>query len=128
MRGFALLITFLAASALLWGQGAVGTILGRVTDAAGAVVVGASVDITNEDTNVSQRTTTSSDGAFSVPYLKPGRYSLRVEAPGFSATQVEHINLLVDQSARVDAVLKPGSTSQQIVVSGTSVQLDTETA
>src|ERR1700722_14891473 len=113
MRRLALLIAFVAAATQMWGQGAVGTILGRVTDPAGAVVVGATVDITNEDTNISQSATTSSDGPFAVPYLKPGRYSLKVRAPGFSATQVEHINLLVDQSARVDAILKPRGTTQQ---------------
>jgi hypothetical protein len=128
MRRLALLIAFITAATQMWGQGAVGTILGRVTDPAGAVISGATVDITNEDTNVAQTTTTSSDGAYNVPYLKPGRYSVKVQASGFSATQVEHVNLLVDQSARVDATLKPGATTQQIVVSGTSVQLDTETA
>ena len=111
MKRLALLIAFITVATQMWGQGAVGTILGRVTDPAGSVVVGATVNITNEDTNVSQTTTTSSDGAFAVPYLKPGRYSLKVQASGFSATQVEHINLLVDQSARVDAMLKPGATT-----------------
>jgi hypothetical protein len=128
MRRIALLIAFMGATIQIWAQGAVGTILGRVTDPAGAVVVGATVNVTNEDTNISQTTSTSSDGAYAIPYLKPGHYSLKVQAAGFAATEVQHINLLVDQSARVDAMLKPGATSQQIVVSGTSVQLDTETA
>jgi len=128
MRRIALLIAMITASAQMWGQGAVGTILGRVTDPAGAVIVGATVNITNDDTNVSQTTSTTSDGGFAVPYLKPGRYSVTVQASGFAVTRVEHINLQVDQSARVDAILKMGTTSQQVVVSGQSVQLDTDTA
>jgi hypothetical protein len=68
MRRIALLIAFMGATTQIWAQGAVGTILGRVTDPAGAVLVGATVNVTNEDTNISQTTSTSSDGAYAIPY------------------------------------------------------------
>lgn len=121
-------IVMVLACVQAWGQGAQGTILGEVSDSTGAVVAGAAVTIVNEDTNVSQTTSTSSTGTYSVPYLKPGPYSVTVEAKGFAGTKTEHINLLVDQSVRVSAVLHPSSTTELVTVTADPVQLDTETA
>src|SRR5580704_6000127 len=60
-----------------------GTILGVVKDASGAAVPGAQVSVTNVDINDVRTTTTGSDGAFRVPALRPGRYSVKVEQGGF---------------------------------------------
>ena len=55
------------------------TILGVVKDTSGAIVPGASVTVQNEDTAQIRTTTTGSDGAYRVPALQAGRYSVRVE-------------------------------------------------
>jgi Carboxypeptidase regulatory-like domain/TonB dependent receptor len=60
------------------------TLSGRIEDARGAVVSGASVTATHVETN--QRLTTLSDqeGRYRFPYLRIGTYDLKIEAPGFS--------------------------------------------
>ena len=121
-------VTFLFFTQLCHAQGAVGTIVGQVSDPTGAVIPGANIIITETDTNVSHEATTGSAGTYSVPYLKPGPYSVLVKATGFSSTRIEHLSLAVDQTVRADAVLKPGTASEQITVSAQGVQLDSETA
>jgi hypothetical protein len=118
----------LSTTQLSRSQGAVGTILGQVSDSTGALIPGAKVTITESDTNVSHTAITGPTGTYRVPYLNPGHYNVHVEATGFSGTLIQHINLQVDQTERADAVLRPGATSQQIEVSASAVQLDSESA
>ena len=128
MKRLVLLAIMISATVPIWGQGAVGTIVGQVSDATGAVIPGAKITITETDTNVSHKATTGSGGTFLVPYLNPGHYSVLVEAGGFNSTRIEQIKLEVDQTVRADAVLKPGAATEQISVSAQDVQLDSETA
>jgi hypothetical protein len=108
------------------GGGASGTILGIVKDPAGLIIPGAKVEVKSTDTNVTQDTTTSSEGTYSVPYLKPGHYRVSVEAKGFSLSGVENINLEVDQVVRIDVEMKVGAASEQVTVSAQTQTIDTD--
>src|SRR5215471_1573805 len=57
---------------------------GRVTDSSGGVVPGAMVSLHQTETNFSISTTTDQEGRFKFPYLKPGKYDLRIHAAGFT--------------------------------------------
>jgi hypothetical protein len=121
---FALLLL----AGLLYAQGgATGTILGTVTDNSGAVVPKASVIVTNTGTSVASRTETSGTGNYTVPYLNPGVYRVSVKASGFQEAVVDNITLVVDQSVRVDATLRPGTVTQVVEVRANAVELDTDT-
>ena len=72
-----LLLAFLLA-ALLAAQEYRATLLGTVTDPAGAAVPMASVTVTNDDTGVSSRTMCNGEGGYQIPYLQPGLYTLRL--------------------------------------------------
>jgi len=61
-----------------------GSILGTVTDQSNAIVPGAKVTVTNEDTGLSLSTTTSEKGTYVFNPLKIGRYSVAAESPGFA--------------------------------------------
>jgi hypothetical protein len=118
-----------ALTAQLHGQGGqTGTILGTVTDNTGAVVSGASVQITNVATGVSNNTVTNSAGEYTVPYLIPGTYRVVVHAANFGDETVNNITLTVAQTARVNASLKPGAVAETVQVNAGAVALDTETA
>jgi len=54
-----------------------GEINGTVTDPAGAVVPGATITVTNPNTNIERTTQTNSSGVYSISALPPGEYSLR---------------------------------------------------
>lgn len=128
-RAVSTILALLFSAGFLFAQGgATGTILGTVTDNSGAVVPKATVTVTNTGTSVASRTQTSDTGNYTVPYLNPGTYSVSVEAPGFQKAIVNNISLVVDQSARVDAILKPGTVTEVVEVRANPVALDTDNA
>jgi len=93
-----------------------GNIQGTVNDATGAVVTGANVRIVSTATNVSQSTTTASNGTFAFFALPIGSYNLSVEAKGFRRGDVTGINVEVNQQAKVDVTLQVGEITQSVEV------------
>lgn len=125
----AILLAFVCSLATWsWGQGARGTIVGTVTDPTGAVVINAAVTVTNMATNVAQNTKTTQVGDFTVPFLAPGVYRVKVEASGFKTAEVRNITLQVDQIARANVQLNPGASSETVSVTANPVSLDTDSA
>src|SRR5690349_19239995 len=60
------------------------SVSGRVTDQAGAVIVGAAVSIRQTDTNVAATVASGPDGRFRFAYLRVGPYELTVANAGFT--------------------------------------------
>src|SRR3984885_7298722 len=94
---------------------------GRVTDASGAVIPGASVKLTLVTTGVSRVNTTTNSGEYQFSQLAPGRYTLDVTAQGFGAAEKTNMDLLVSQPATVNVVLPAASVQQEVTVTS-SVQ------
>ena len=91
-------------------------IVGRVTDASGAVVPGISIKITNVGTGNARDVQTNADGYYAVPLLQPGEYSAAVEQKGFKSVNRSGIVLEVDQRAELNFTLEVGAVSEKIVV------------
>ena len=66
-------------------------IVGQVSDASGAAVPGAAVTVSNLETGMKRSATTDDSGRFDFPQLKPGTYSIRVEAAGFEAQRKDAV-------------------------------------
>lgn len=92
------------------------TLTGRIEDARGGMVSGASVTATNLETN--QQFTTSSDpeGRYRFPYLRVGAYALTVAAPGFSSITGQ-LTLSVGQSLDLPIKLEVESLSEHVNIS-----------
>src|SRR5712691_3369401 len=105
-----------------------GEITGEVKDQSGAVAPNASVTATNTATNASRTTRSNQAGIYSFPALVPGRYQVKVEAPGFQPVVRSDIELQVQQTARIDFTLTVGQATQTIEVSGAVQLLTTENA
>jgi hypothetical protein len=105
-----------------------GSITGSVKDTTGALIPNATVVVTNTETGVKSTAITTSVGDYTVPNLIPGQYKVLADAKGFNGEQVTGITLVVDQQARVNIVLKPGSESATVTVTADAVQLDTDTS
>ena len=120
----AVLLLF-ACSLSVRAQAPVGSIEGTVTDPAGAVVAGARVLVTEKTTGRQVNSTTNNEGFFVVRALLPGRYSVRIEQPGFSAAVLDNLTVLLGQVANASVSLKVG-TAQAIVdvAANTDVQVD----
>jgi hypothetical protein len=109
------------------GQSIMGTILGTVSDASGAVVPGATVIVRNQDTGIEQRTVTDASGLYQALNLIRGRYTVRVEQPGFKRFDVVGLLLESATTVRADARLETGDLSSSIEVKGEAPVIDTET-
>src|SRR5919198_767735 len=103
-----------------------GTILGVVKDSSGAVIPGASVTILNEETNLTRMVLTGENGAYRAPALPVGRYTLRVELPGFRTQAQRGLILEVAQELVVNPTLEVGAVPQdEVVVSGEAPLVNT---
>jgi hypothetical protein len=114
---------------ICFGQIKSATITGRVTDASGAVVPGASVTAVNEGTKVPQQTTTSGTGDYTIPFLEAGTFDLSVTKEGFTTYQQTGIVVGVGVTLQLDAQLAVGRTATVVEVKGAgAAALQTETA
>src|ERR1700687_4620529 len=92
LRLVLLVVAVAVLSAPALGQGeTTSAIVGQVNDATGAVVPGATVTITNHDTGMKRSVRSDDAGRFSFPQLKPGSYSVKVEARGFEFSQNDSV-------------------------------------
>ncbi|PWU03198.1 MAG: hypothetical protein C5B51_19340 [Terriglobia bacterium] len=107
---------------------AVGTISGTVTDSSGAVVPGATIAITNQDTGQERTATTDSVGQYAVTLLPIGAYTVAVTAKGFTRTESKNIALEVQQKRTIDLVLQPEAVGTQINVSSEVPQVEVQRA
>lgn len=104
------------------------TITGRVTDPTDAAVGGAVIVVKNVDTNESAATNADVRGNYTVPFLRPGNYTVTVEAPGFKKVSREGLTLNVGQTAMVNINLEVGAVAEQVTVTAETPILETAKA
>lgn len=121
-------IVFLLAGLSVQAAEVTATISGTVRDATGAVVSKATVTLTNTGTNVAQKATTDSNGAYLFNLVPIGTYDLKVEQAGFRKYVREGIVLNINQNAKLDVVLQVGASEQVVEVTGDVTQVDTLSA
>ena len=126
-RHAANLLLVLLAAAALYAQGEYGSIVGTVTDASSAFVPHVSVNIRNNQTAASVTVQTGAEGNYASPPLRPGAYTVTVEAKGFKKI-LHPINLDVDQRAQMNFALQPGEITESVTVAGNVQLLDTQSA
>jgi len=103
-----------------------GSIVGLVTDPAGARVPGAQVSVTNLAANQSTSVTTDEKGQYTADLLRIGTYSVTVEKPGFQKAIQPSVDVGVNQAARVDIALLVGSINESVQVTTAPPLLQTE--
>ena len=108
-----------------WGQTVTGSITGQVSDPSGAVLVGANVTAENVATAVKTTAQTNASGVYSIRFLPVGTYKLTIEAAGFNPTSVPSFALEISQTAKIDSVLKIGSSTTVVVQEDVHPILDT---
>jgi hypothetical protein len=126
---WALVPVFMLAFALpVFGQTLYGSLVGTVTDGSGLSVPGATVKITQAETNQSREATTNGLGAYSFPNIATGTYEVDVTLAGFQSFKSRGIIVQQNAAMRVDAKLSVGALQETVIVSGTAVVLQTESA
>ncbi len=124
---FALISVVAFGAILALGQAIDGSVVGTITDASGAAVVGADVTATNVATNVSATGKTNGSGEYRFDHLLNGTYRISVKMTGFK-TISEQVDVLVSKTSTRNMSLQPGAASETVEVSGTPPALDTTTA
>jgi len=102
-----------------------GDITGTVSDASGAVVVGAEVSLTSVAEGTTQTTTTNASGLYRFSFLKNGDYKMSIAAKGFKSTS-EKITVGVGQVVAANFKLELGAASEVVEVTGAAPLIQTE--
>ncbi len=113
-------------SCLALAQRDLGTIVGTVTDPQGGAVPNAKVTISEEATGLKYEITTSADGTYIRPALKPGTYTVEVEAPGFRKAVQRNVLLTAGDRVGANITLTVGEVTQILEVSAEAPLLQTE--
>jgi hypothetical protein len=120
-------VCLLPAKALAQGE-TTSAIIGEVSDSSSAVVAGAAVTITNHETGLKRSARTDDAGRFNFPQLKPGAYSVTVEAPGFDPGQNDNVVAGLGQKQTVDFTLKVARSNEAVEVSSEAPIINLENA
>src|SRR3954453_8462037 len=105
-----------------------GQLSGRVKDAQGGVVPGATVTATNQQTQIASNTVTDGTGFYTFPNLPAGRYNVEAELQGFKKSLRQNVQLDAAGSLALDFALETGTVSEAVTVTAESPKLQTDVA
>jgi TonB-dependent receptor len=106
-----LLLSLSLASSPVFAQSAKGLIAGKVVDTQGAAVPGAEIKLAPLSITV----VSNAQGAFRLPEVAAGKYTLTVSYVGF-APQTSDVDLAAGQTLDLTLALKVASSSEEIIV------------
>jgi hypothetical protein len=117
-RVIVIVVCLLSLSALASAQGASSSITGVVSDTAGGVVPGAAVVVTSNATGTKYQTITNANGAFNVPALPAGSYTVTVSLQGFKSAVVTDVRVQIGAPTTIKPVLEVGTLAETVTVTG----------
>ena len=97
-------------------------------DPGGASIPGASVSVTNTETNQARTEVTASGGSYTFTVLPVGTYKVVISASGFKTAEIDGIALNVTETRSVTQRLEIGTQTQQVTVSTEAATVQTETS
>jgi hypothetical protein len=126
--GFILLVAVFWNGAFISAQINTGKITGMITDSGGAVIVGAAVRATNQQTAVVTTVQSQENGSYLLNFLIPGEYTVQVESPGFETSVEKGIEVTAGGIARSDFSMQIGQVRQSVEVQANPLAVNTESA
>lgn len=118
----------LSASSQADAQVLKGQVLGTIADSTGGVIPGATVLLTETNTNVAREGSTNESGLYVFPNLAPGTYEVDVEMEGFNRAVRGGIVLLPNTTVRIDLEMQPSAVTETVMVTGAAPILQTDRA
>ncbi len=97
------------------------TVRGQVADASGGRLPGATVSVQNTETNELATAVTNDEGTYTIPFLRPGPYTLTVELEGFQKYVRSGLVLEVGQVAALNVTLGVGAQTEEVTVTAQAV-------
>jgi hypothetical protein len=126
-----LLVAIVVASCMgnpVWAQVTTSSILGSVTDTAGAVIPNAAISVRDVDRNLTKKVNSNEQGAYRVDFLLPGNYVVSVSAENFKTSVQNGISLSAGVPATINMVLSPGAVTESIEVTSAAPIVETSNA
>src|SRR5215472_12406048 len=125
----AVALTIAGAAISAFGQASyTAQVRGVVKDQSGAMIMDASVTITNDATGISTAAHSDANGLYILTGLRPAVYTIKADKPGFRAAEQKNVVLQVDQQTTIDFELHPLGVSTTVEVTEAAPLLDTESA
>jgi len=118
------LLLVAAAKTTAVAQPTTGTIVGRILDAQGRAVPGATVSAVSPATGLARTVVTDVEGTYRLRALPAGRYHMRAVVTGFATVDRSGVQVSVGQAATVDLLLKVATVSEAVVVTGETSPID----
>ncbi len=128
MRRISLVALLLLSASIGFGQTALATITGTISDATGAVVANAPVTVKNLDNGQVYTAASSETGNYTVSQLPIGDYDLTVTVAGFKTYSHTKFHLAAAQTMREDVALQVGQNTESVTVTAESSLLKTESS
>jgi Carboxypeptidase regulatory-like domain/TonB dependent receptor-like, beta-barrel len=126
-RGACALALLAALSSAASAQTTLGRLSGTVLDASGATLPGATITLTNEETNQSQTTTANETGVFLFPQVPVGNYRVEIALQGFKTATYTKVAVAVGQEYSLTTRLELGNVSEAVTVEAGSSLVPTTT-
>ncbi len=114
--------------ARLSAQQTTGAIRGVVTDPTGAAISGVSISATNDQTRITQTTKTNAGGAYVIPLLPPGVYTVSAESTGFAKAVRNNVLVRITETESLDFSVQLGSVTESVTVAASVSLIQGETS
>ncbi|HEY0794921.1 MAG TPA: carboxypeptidase regulatory-like domain-containing protein, partial [Acidisarcina sp.] len=95
------------------------SLTGTVEDTSGAVIPGATVTLTSDDTHTVKTTSTSGEGFYQFNELSPGSYTVSVSAANFKTETSNNVIVAAERPRSFDVKLSTGGTTETVTVNAT---------
>lgn len=125
-------IAIIFACSLIWttqstyAQSTLATLSGIVEDENGSVVPNAEITVLNPGTAQQRKTTTNSEGYFTITFLPPASYTVTAKREGFAPLEIKTIVLNVSDQREIKIRLKVAAVGESVnVIDGTPIRMDT---
>lgn len=105
-----------------------GSIAGKVVDGGGLPLPGASVTVTEQNTGFARTVVTAQNGAYSIPNLEPGTYSVTVEMQGFANLKQPDVRLMSGLNIPLDLQMQVAGVSEEVTVTGQTPLVETSSS
>src|SRR5215510_6633080 len=115
-------------AAALPAQTTTSTLAGSVTDASGAAVTGAQIQVINEASGVAVPAQTNAAGLYHVVGLSPGTYRVEVAAAGFQKLARSGVSVAISQTLQLDLALQVGNVQESISITASAPLLEAQSS
>ena len=112
-------------AAVTFAQDVTARIDGQVMDPAGAVVMGATVTLTNTKTGEVRTVESNDSGQYTLTLIPPGTYDLSVKAQGFKEYLSKGLELNVNDRKTINIPLETGAVSESVTVTAEAPLIQT---